>query len=49
MWLREEMLGGQDLSEKDKDTGWFDFLAARNLDRFGTPDHAAEIIPGSTV
>ncbi len=43
------MLGGQDISEKDKDAGWFDFLVARNLGRFGAPDHAAGTMAGSTV
>jgi len=42
IWLRGRMLGGKELSEKDKDADWFDFLRAHDLAWVGTPDHVAE-------
>ena len=42
IWLRGQMLGGKDLSQKDKDADWFDFLQAHNLSLVGTPDYVCE-------
>ena len=42
VWLRGQLLGGQELSEKDKEADWFDFLQAHNLAMVGTPEYVCE-------